>query len=265
MQTYNNCAQDTYPFESSPVFAGFWVRLAAYLIDLVIAAALQTALRLVLFLSFSFFWEKNPLDYTFLFQYTWKDALLYAVGISYFVLCTYYCGATLGKRALNLQVIGKDGEAPSFLDILYRETIGRFLAAFVLGIGYIAAGLTREKTGLHDVLADTRVVYARKIPAYEAYVRREGGRREAARGAAAAANDQPQDSGQEQTGRQPSAEDRPTQLSGIEERIRPELPNREAADTAQPKTVPPQHTGTLYDRYMHVNTEKTPDEENRER
>lgn len=256
MQTYNNCAQDTYQFADSPVFAGFWVRLAAYLIDLVIAAALQTALRLVLFLSFSFFWEKNPLDYTFLFQYTWKDALLYAVGISYFVLCTYYCGATLGKRALNLQVTGKDGGAPSFLDILYRETIGRFLAAFVLGIGYIAAGLTREKTGLHDVLADTRVVYARKIPVYEAYARRENGRREAA----------PEPSAAEHDGQQAAAEDRtPVQLSGTEERIRPELPNREAADTAQPKAVPPQHTGTLYDRYMHVNTEKTPDEENRER
>lgn len=148
------------------VYAGFWARLAAYLIDLVLVCLGQLAVRLVLFLSFGLLWENNPLDQSFLFQYTFRDGILYAAGVVYFVLCTYYAGATLGKKALNLKVISADEEPLTFIDVLYRESIGRFLSAFLLGAGYILVGITNEKKGLHDILCDTRVVYEKKIPTY---------------------------------------------------------------------------------------------------
>lgn len=157
MQTYNQIER---------VYAGFWVRLAAYLIDSVIVFAGRTAVRLVLFVSLGIFGAHNPLNGTFLFQYSWKDGILYAIGICYFVLLTYHGGVTLGKRAMNLRVVSADGEKLTLLNVLYRETIGRFLSAFLLCAGYIMVGVTDEKTGLHDILCDTRVVYARKIPAY---------------------------------------------------------------------------------------------------
>ncbi len=148
------------------VYAGFWARTAAYVIDGFIVFAGQLVFRFLLFLTFGLFWNNNPLDGSFLFQYSFKDALLYGVGAIYFVLCTYYAGATLGKKAMNLKVVSGDGERLTFLNVLYRETVGRFLSAFVLCIGYILVGVTNEKTGLHDILCDTRVVYAKKIPTY---------------------------------------------------------------------------------------------------
>lgn len=148
------------------MYAGFWARLAAYLIDLVLVCLGQLVVRLVLFLSFGMLWENNPLDQSFLFQYTFRDGILYAAGVVYFVLCTYYAGATLGKKALNLKVISADEEPLTLINVLYRESIGRFLSAFLLGAGYILVGITNEKKGLHDILCDTRVVYEKKIPTY---------------------------------------------------------------------------------------------------
>ena len=35
-----------------------------------------------------------------------------------------------------------------------------------MGIGYIIAGVDKEKRGLHDMLCDTRVVYVKRIKGY---------------------------------------------------------------------------------------------------
>ena len=72
---------------------------------------------------------------------------------------TYFTGSTLGKKCLRLQVVSSEKENLSFWDVLYRETIGRYLSS-LLGVGYLMMLLDREKRGLHDRLADTRVVYA---------------------------------------------------------------------------------------------------------
>ena len=45
------------------------------------------------------------------------------------------------------------------MDILYRETIGRFLSKFIVYAGYLLIFLTKDNTGLHDMLADTKVIY----------------------------------------------------------------------------------------------------------
>lgn len=152
--------------QTERVYAGFWVRLGALFLDGVIVLGLQLAMRLVLALTFGIFGGSSFLNTEVLFQYTCKDVLLYAAGALYFVLCTYYAGATLGKKAMNLQVVSSDGTPLTFINVLFRETVGRFLSAFVLCIGYLLAGVTNEKTGLHDILCDTRVIYAKKIPVY---------------------------------------------------------------------------------------------------
>lgn len=153
-------------FRIERVYAGFWARAAAFVIDCVIVWFLRLGVRFALFLSFGLFSDKNPLDATLLFQYSWRDGLLYAAGALYFVLCTYYAGATLGKKALNLRVVSADSKPLTFVNVLFRETIGRFLSSFVFGLGYLLAGITVEKKALHDMLCDTRVIYAKKIPTY---------------------------------------------------------------------------------------------------
>ena len=92
----------------------------AFVIDCVIVWFLRLGVRFALFLSFGLFSDKNPLDATLLFQYSWRDGLLYAAGALYFVLCTYYPGATLGKKALNLRVVSADSKPLTFVNVLFR-------------------------------------------------------------------------------------------------------------------------------------------------
>lgn len=151
--------------KSAFTFAGFWVRLAAYVIDSVIVFFALLFVRLfssgVMSLA-----EGTPLGGNVLFTYTLKDIILYAFQVLYFILFTYYTGTTPGKRLMNLYVMSAEGKRLSLTDVVYRETIGRFLCGATVGIGYIMAGVDREKRGLHDMLCDTRVVYMKKIKAY---------------------------------------------------------------------------------------------------
>lgn len=151
-------------------YAGFWVRLAAYTIDSIIVFFALLFVRLFLsgVLSFT---EGTLLGGNVLFDYSLKDIILYVSQVLYFILFTYCTGTTPGKRLMNLYVISADEEKLSFTDVLYRETIGRFLCSLTVCIGYIMAGVDKEKRGLHDMLCDTRVVYMKRIknvPVYTA-------------------------------------------------------------------------------------------------
>ena len=135
--------------EKTVVYAGFWVRFAAFLIDSLIVGVLTLTARLVLAAGSSFFelFEINLLDMKVLFTYTWRDIILYLLGASYYIICTYCTGTTAGKRLLNLRVVPSGtGEKLRLFDVVYRETIGKFLSGVILNIGYIIAGITRIKS-----------------------------------------------------------------------------------------------------------------------
>lgn len=142
--------------ESSSVFyGGFFVRLAAVWVDALLVSIALLFLRMPVWAGVD-----NPLYQPILFQFTPWDIFLYLLGSSYYVLLTYLMGATFGKRLFSLRVVAADGRKLSFFDVLYRETIGKYLSGAFLCIGYIMAAADREKRALHDMLCDTRVVYS---------------------------------------------------------------------------------------------------------
>ena len=104
-----------------------------------------------------------------LFHYSLKDIVLYALKVLYFIAFTYLTGTTLGKKAMNLRVVSKNPEEKlTLFNVVYRETVGRFLCSLPVNIGYIVAGIDSEKRGFHDMLCDTRVVYQKKIKVWMA-------------------------------------------------------------------------------------------------
>ena len=150
-------------------YAGFWVRLAAYCIDSAIVWAGLLFVELVIgIISVG---GSRIFQAHLLFRYTLRDIILYVFQVLYFILLTYGTGTTPGKRLLNLRVVNADlSPELTLINVVYRETVGRFLCGLSVGIGYIMAGVDREKRGLHDMICDTRVVYAKKIkvlPKYE--------------------------------------------------------------------------------------------------
>ncbi|WP_461812188.1 RDD family protein [Faecalimonas sp.] len=140
-------------YDNQIVFGGFFARLAAYVIDSIIVWVTLLCIRIPLYFVFL------HINGHILFHYTLKDIVLYLCGVSYFVLCTYYTGTTIGKRAMNLQVINANGGKLSLFNVIYRESIGRFLSGICMGLGYILVGIDQEKRGIQDILGDTRVVY----------------------------------------------------------------------------------------------------------
>lgn len=149
-------------------YGGFWVRLAAYTIDSMIVFFALLLVRLLSsgLLSLA---DGTALGGNVLFSYTLKDIILYVFEALYFILFTYYTETTPGKRLLNLYVKAADGKKLTLTDVMYRETIGRFLCGATVLIGYIMAGVDKEKRGLHDMLCDTRVVYMKKIKVYPGF------------------------------------------------------------------------------------------------
>ncbi|AGF57878.1 RDD family protein [Clostridium saccharoperbutylacetonicum] len=139
-------------------YAGFFVRLSAYIIDCIIvgiALLVITVPRFIISMT-------DPdafLIKQFLFKFSILDIVIYLCGLAYFVLMTYYCGGTLGKKLFKLKVCKDTGEKPSLFTLIYRESIGRYLSGLILFIGYIMIGVDSKKRGLHDILSDTLVVY----------------------------------------------------------------------------------------------------------
>ena len=140
------------------VYAGFFVRLSAYIIDCIIVGIALLIIKIPKFIIYMM----NP-DMFFvkpiLFKFSIFDIVIYLLGLTYFVLMTYYYGGTLGKKLFKLKVCKATDEKLSLFTVIYRESIGRYLSALILFIGYIMIGVDSKKRGLHDILSDTLVVY----------------------------------------------------------------------------------------------------------
>lgn len=140
------------------LYAGFLVRLWAYIIDCVIVGCATLIIRIPMFFISILFPESIFLKHI-LFKFSIVDIVIYLGTVTYFILMTYYYGSTIGKKAMKIKVCKDNNERLSIIDIIYRETIGRYLSGLILGIGYIFIAFDNRKRALHDMLCDTIVVY----------------------------------------------------------------------------------------------------------
>lgn len=132
--------------------AGFWIRVAACMIDSLILGAVQFVIGLALGLAGGAAADES---YAML-AITWLCSV--AVSITYYVYFTGYNGQTPGKMALRIQVIRSDGTPMSYGRAFLREIIGKFVSSILLGIGYLMVAFDRQKQGLHDRIAGTYVI-----------------------------------------------------------------------------------------------------------
>lgn len=139
------------------ILAGFSVRVCAYLIDLIFINFLLIIVRsfawiIKLFNPNMFFFK------TILFDFSLYNIFIYIIISLYFIITTYYFHATLGKKIMKIKVENINGEKLTIFNVIYRETIGRFLSS-ILYIGYIMISLDKYKMGIHDKLCNTCVIY----------------------------------------------------------------------------------------------------------
>lgn len=78
------------------------------------------------------------------------------------ILLPLLSGRTVGKMLTGLTILKIDGSSIDLATIIRRNLIGYFLTAATLGIGFAVAAFNSTGRALHDVVAGTIVVQARK-------------------------------------------------------------------------------------------------------
>ena len=135
---------------SKNFYAGFWTRVVAFLIDLIVVYATASLLN-----TLSFGLLNKQIDFPILRE----ESLSYVIVVfTYFIAMTYFFSQTLGKMIMKIKVETNKGDKLSFTDVIYRELVGRLLTIFLANLPYLAIAFTNKKKGLHDYIADTVVV-----------------------------------------------------------------------------------------------------------
>ncbi len=141
------------------VYAGFWIRFAAYVIDYIALFVVGQLIQLPLAFLFPItgFDPQNPVATGAFVLFLVVSMLLQtAVWVGYGAFFIGKFGATPGKMALSLKVVRPDGGPVSYARAAGR-TLAHMLSGMILLIGYIMAAFDEEKRSLHDRICDTRV------------------------------------------------------------------------------------------------------------
>ncbi len=136
------------PQQENKVFpyAGFWIRVAAYLIDGVLLWIVNVIISFIYLGSYSVYNSDMLLTVTSI-----------VLGVLYFTLMeSSERQATLGKMAVSIRVGDQHGNRISFANALGRY-LAKIISGIILGIGFMMVGWDDRKQGLHDKIADTFV------------------------------------------------------------------------------------------------------------
>lgn len=139
-------------FEEQPiVYATFWERLAAGILDSIIIGVASFILEKLIDIDLSNLsssWETNILSGVL--------SILYS---AYFYSSQKQ--ATWGKQALNIKVTSLNGEKISFFNAVVRS-IAEYLSFIILFIGYLMMLWDDKNQTLHDKIAGTVVVKSKQ-------------------------------------------------------------------------------------------------------
>jgi uncharacterized RDD family membrane protein YckC len=136
-------------------YAGFWIRVVAWLIDYIIMLILALLVASVLVTIFNTEFTSES-DYDLFVQFT----SIVSSWLYFSVLESSSLQASLGKKAVGIKVVDK-----SMGKITYGQATSRFfgkmLSTITLFIGFIMIAFNKEKQGLHDALAGSYIIYSR--------------------------------------------------------------------------------------------------------
>jgi uncharacterized RDD family membrane protein YckC len=151
-------------------YAGFWLRFVAFIIDSIIIGCVRAFVIVPILaamgIGISQNMPTNMDDPGAMMPFIASMMALAGVVslISMVITVLYYAilessnmQASIGKLALGLVVLDESGQKIDFSKALIRN-LGKIVSSMILFIGFIMAGFTDKKQGLHDIIAKTIVV-----------------------------------------------------------------------------------------------------------
>jgi uncharacterized RDD family membrane protein YckC len=149
---------------------GFWARLAAYIIDVMIIGAIFQLIWTQLGDSQQWALPALPKETTdAAFQQFMKEwqvwanhalPIFYPIFFVYDVILNGRFGATVGKMAIGARIVVWDGSRLGYARAALRWMAARVSDLFFCA-GYLLIGFRADKRALHDLLVGTRVIYKR--------------------------------------------------------------------------------------------------------
>lgn len=140
------------PGERAVVRAGCWVRLAAFLLDLILVAMVGTAV----FAAVGFDLGKKPITLADLTGFSRENLIVSVIWVAYLTVGWSVWGTTIGKRVFNLYVMRPNGSKMGAARALARALC--YLLPLVLPIGFLMVAFGKDKRALHDLIVDSHVV-----------------------------------------------------------------------------------------------------------
>lgn len=152
------------PVPGNTDYAGFWLRLAAHIIDHFIISfvlgAIVSFTMLIMGISAGIFEDlDNPATQMIFLSFSLVigSAAMIVTWLYYAMMESSSYQGTLGKMALSIKVTNMEGQKITFAQATGRF-FGKILSTFILYIGYFMIGFTEKKQGLHDILAQCLVL-----------------------------------------------------------------------------------------------------------
>ena len=132
---------------AADAYAGFWQRVAAFGVDMVILTLAVFAVSVIIIITLG----GEPA--------LWSVEYSVYLALNTAIFWLYYAGqesgvrqATIGKRLLRLRVTDLDGEPISFARASVRH-FAKLASSIPFMAGFLAVAFTPRKQGLHDMIA----------------------------------------------------------------------------------------------------------------
>lgn len=132
-------------------YGGFWLRVAATLIDSLLIVLLTTPLLYSIYGDQYF----NPNQVAAGFWDVVISWLLPALAV---IIFWYFKGASPGKMIFRLRIVDAETLGPAHMRQLVIRYLGYFVSSIPLGGGLLWVAYDRRKQGWHDKLAKTVVI-----------------------------------------------------------------------------------------------------------
>ena len=132
-------------------YAGFWIRVVASLIDMVVIIPCA-----ILIVFFAMLVVGDGFVVTMILKF-----LTYSMGLVYFIVMTNEYQATLGKMAVGIKVCDATTlQKAVSKNIILREILSSIMSYIpVVNLLIVVVAFTQKKQGIHDFAANSVVIY----------------------------------------------------------------------------------------------------------
>jgi uncharacterized RDD family membrane protein YckC len=145
------------PTQTPPIYAGFWLRFAAAVIDSLSMFIPFCAVTLFGMVFVKLLSAARGYDPAVGIIIVWLAAAIGLTWLYFALLESSPWQATIGKKALGLYVTDIDGNRLT-LSRATARTFAKFLSTITASVGYILCAFTKKKQALHDIVTNCLVL-----------------------------------------------------------------------------------------------------------